>query len=321
MSELLAFVTGSLVTFVLLKPLIALLGRRQVVDVPNSRSSHTEVIPRGGGIAVVIGLVAAFAVAQAPLSLWMVSVGVLAAALLGFVDDLRGLSPFLRLGLLMVLGLVMVAWLLRDTNLPGWLTSVTLAAGVIWLAGYANAFNFMDGINGISAVATTAAGAWYLLLGSGINSSFLEIGGAALGGVAVGFLPWNAPRAKVFLGDVGSYSLGLFIAILALVALLEGVALMAAVVPLLAYLVDTTWTLLRRVWRGDAWYQAHREHVYQRLTDVGLSHLQATTVVAAAIVGMCAAVWFMPAWFAVLPCIGLSLAYVVSPSLANALTD
>ena len=147
--------------------------------------------------------------------------------------------------------------------------------------GYVNAFNFMDGINGISAMSAAVAGGWYAWLGLDTSTPSLVVLGLALAGAAIGFLPWNLPRARVFLGDVGSYGVGMLIAGLAVMAMASGGSILEAVAPLVVYIADTAWALLKRIWRGDSWHQAHREHVYQRLVDAGWPHAGAATLVAA----------------------------------------
>jgi UDP-N-acetylmuramyl pentapeptide phosphotransferase/UDP-N-acetylglucosamine-1-phosphate transferase len=143
--------------------------------------------------------------------------------------------------------------------------------------------------------------------------------GLALAGAAAGFLPWNLPRARVFLGDVGSYGIGMVVAATSLTAVLDGIPLWMAAAPLAIYLTDTAWALAKRVRRGDSWREAHRDHVYQRLIDVGWSHTAGAVLVAAAAVflAVISAVmpvgWFLVCAFAVV--LGyLGLPTVVGPS-------
>ena len=111
--------------------------------------------------------------------------------------------------------------------------------------------------------------------------------GAAVAAGALAFLPWNAVRARVFLGDAGSYGLGLALALLAAQAVVRHVPLEAALAPLALYLADTGWTLQRRVRAGERIFEAHRTHTYQRLCDVGWSHQRVTLATTAVTVAVC----------------------------------
>jgi UDP-N-acetylmuramyl pentapeptide phosphotransferase/UDP-N-acetylglucosamine-1-phosphate transferase len=145
-----------------------------------------------------------------------------------------------------------------------------------------NAFNFMDGVNGISAAHALIAGVVYAGLGWWRHDGFMIPAGAAVAVGALAFLPWNAGRARVFLGDAGSYALGAALATLAAYAVLHGIPAEAALGPLVLYLADTAWTLQRRIRAGERWLEPHRSHIYQRWCDAGWSH-QRVTVTAAAI--------------------------------------
>ena len=118
-------------------------------------------------------------------------------------------------------------------------------------------------------------------MGGWRHNEFLVPAGAAVAVGALAFLPWNAGRARVFLGDVGSYALGAALAFLAAYAVLHRVPVEAALGPLALYIADTAWTLQRRIRTGERWLEPHRTHVYQQWCDVGWSH-QRVTVTAAA---------------------------------------
>ena len=147
--------------------------------------------------------------------------------------------------------------------------------------GFVNAFNFMDGVNGISGAHAVIAGVAYACFGQWRQDPFLVAMGLAVAVGALAFLPWNAVRARVFLGDVGSYALGAALAVLAVTAVIHGVPPEAALGPLALYLADTAWTLQRRVRAGERWTEAHRTHTYQRWCDVGWTHPEVTLVTAA----------------------------------------
>jgi len=207
---------------------------------------------------------------------------VAAFALLGFAEDLRGLTAGRRL-ILQAAGGVLVGVVLVS-GLAGPTARLVLLAALcaVWIIAFVNAFNFMDGVNGISGAHALIAGVVYALLGWWQHDVFLVPAGAAVAAGALAFLPWNAGRAKVFLGDAGSYTLGAALAFLAAYALIGGVPAEAVLGPLALYLADTAWTLQRRIRAGERWLQPHRTHIYQRWCDAGWSH-QRVTLTAAAI--------------------------------------
>src|ERR1017187_7183017 len=177
----------------------------------------------------------------------------------------------------------------RVSNLV--LPPVALAAAAaviaIWIAGFVNAFNFMDGVNGISGAHAALGGAAYACLGVWRPDLFLVAGGGALAAGALAFLPWNAVRARVFLGDVGSYGLGAALAVLAACAVMGGIPVEAAVGPHALYLADTAWTLQRRIRSGERFFEAHRTHTYQQLCDLGWSHQRVTAATSACTLLLC----------------------------------
>jgi UDP-GlcNAc:undecaprenyl-phosphate/decaprenyl-phosphate GlcNAc-1-phosphate transferase len=255
---------------------IRLLRNSGVVDVPNHRSSHTRPTVRGAGVGVAIcGIGAAILAAAAGSAvLWTIAGLATAFAALGLADDLRPLAVGVRLPAQLLLAGAAVALI----PLPGgW--AVGLLA-LIFVVGYVNAFNFMDGINGISALHAAAIGVSWAFAGSLASEPLAVFLGGVVASAALAFLPFNVPRARAFLGDVGSYFFGGWIAISAML-LVGRLPLVVLMLPLLPYVADTGWTLLRRVRRGEAWHEAHREHVYQRVVQAGWSHLRASGVMAA----------------------------------------
>jgi UDP-N-acetylmuramyl pentapeptide phosphotransferase/UDP-N-acetylglucosamine-1-phosphate transferase len=281
------------------------------------------------GITTAVALPAAIVVAllapqsgnarQGTLTLLVILAVVLAASAIGWVEDIRGLSVKLRAGLQLAVGaLATAAVAIID---PGGEQLWLIAIGAVAVAAYVNVANFMDGINGISGSHGFLVGGFYAYAGSVTGHGWLVYAGIAIAMAFAGFLPWNLGRNKVFLGDVGSYLLGASISVTAMCAFLAGVPAEYIFSPVLIYLTDTFVTFLRRLLAGERWYAAHRQHVYQRLTIVGLSHLQATAVVVAAtilvgVLGIVAArggdgaqIWATAAGFAVV------LAYLRTPTL------
>ena len=277
------------------------LRRHAVLDRPGPRSSHAVPTPRGGGIAVLSVLCPAWALAivlaGATERLWVVLAVAVMLAALSWIDDLRGLAPAVRLPVHAVAVAIAVAAALAGDAptvfqglLPDWLDAV--ATGLLWL-WFLNLFNFMDGIDAIAGSEAVSIGgglALVLLLvwpaESALPFAWLGLGLAA---AAAGFLLWNRPPAKVFLGDVGSIPLGFLIGWL-LIEAARGGAWAAALILPAAFLADATWTLAARTLRGANPMEAHAEHVYQRaVREAGRSHGQVVTamlVANAALIGL-----------------------------------
>ncbi len=257
---------------------LRVLVRREVFDHPNERSSHARKTPRGGGLAVVAVVLAAWlAVAASSGDKVTMAVAGLAAALavVSFIDDLRTLPPLPRLAAHLAAVGLGVALLPAETSvfqglLPPALDRVAAAAAWVW---FVNLYNFMDGIDGITGVETACIGGGLALLaGGGLAGGG---GGAAqaliLAAAAGGFLIWNWAPARIFLGDVGSIPLGFLLGWLLLRAAGSGSWAPALILPLY-YLADATITLGRRALRGEKVWKAHREHFYQRAVQTGRGH-------------------------------------------------
>jgi UDP-GlcNAc:undecaprenyl-phosphate/decaprenyl-phosphate GlcNAc-1-phosphate transferase len=265
---------------------IPLLRRLAAIDTPGLRSSHTIPTPRGGGLPIVVGLLAAVALIRGATAVpFGAAVGFFGA--LGFADDLRGLTASRRLVLQCVGSAGIAALLISPLHLPAVLLAALTLVTAVWLMGFVNAFNFMDGVNGISAAHALIGGVAYACFGQWRQDSFLVAMGLAVAVGGLAFLPWNAVRARVFLGDVGSYALGASLAVLAVTAVIGGLPVEAALAPLALYLADTAWTLQRRVRAGEPWTQGHRTHTYQRWCDAGWTHPEVALVTAATTILIC----------------------------------
>lgn len=263
----------ALAAAIALQPLvIAAMHRRGRLDVPSARSSHDVPTPRGGGIAVVLGLLAGAALLQRSSTLALLLLAVVAAAAVGLAEDLHGVPVAPRFALLCFAALPVAVLAGREALLLAPLALVYVVAVV-------NAVNFMDGINGISAAQGVAGGLAYAVGGHLLDEPAITGLGLVLAAASLGFAPYNVPRARVFLGDVGSYGLGAALAGLSVATWLAGAPLEAAGAPLALYLADTGTTLLRRIRAGEAWHQPHRTHCYQRLTDAGWSHVRVSLLV------------------------------------------
>jgi UDP-GlcNAc:undecaprenyl-phosphate GlcNAc-1-phosphate transferase len=277
-----------------------LIRRPIALDRPNERSLHEHVIARGGGLAVVIVVVAGAVMAvcfesealfasstarwAAARSTLIVAASILACVSL--VDDLRSLSSRSRLlaqsaaaiALLVAAGPVRTLWLpfVGEVGLGAFAYPATF----LWILGLTNAYNFMDGINGIAAFQAIVAGAgWYVAAGM-VGDRFAAIIGLLLGVGMLGFLPFNFPMAKIFLGDVGSAFLGFVFAALALVidaGEREPRVAFAAGLLVWPFVFDASFTFWRRLLRGENVLAAHRSHLYQRQVLVRATHVRVAT--------------------------------------------
>ena len=261
---------------------IPLLRRARAIDVPGDRSLHRLPVPRGGGLAIVLSASLATWTAvlaavhqrgavHAMTGLDVALMGlatVLAFALLGLSEDLFSVSVRTRLVLQLALGagLGLVAHSAFEVSL--WWTP----AICVGTAALVNATNFMDGANGLACSHALMTSLWYVQVAIVAPVPGLGLVMVSVAGACLGFLPFNTPRAKVFLGDSGSYALGGAWAFAVTACLARGVAVEAALAPVLVLLADTGYTLWMRLRAGQCWYESHRLHVYQRLVCAGWPH-------------------------------------------------
>jgi UDP-GlcNAc:undecaprenyl-phosphate/decaprenyl-phosphate GlcNAc-1-phosphate transferase len=296
--------------------------RLDILDVPNARSSHARPVPRGGGLAVLpcvaLGLTVSGSWSE-PLAIALTGAGAL--GVVGLVDDIRGVSARVRLLAQLVLTGTTAAFLLASTSEPGDLAlPVAAAAATIWLSYLVNVYNFMDGANGVAGFMAAVSGGWFAYVGADRDVDALLVAGLGLLGASLGFLPWNYPRARVFLGDVGSYSIGMAIGCLTVLTLATTDSVLLAVAPVCVFLGDTTLTLVSRAARREPVMSAHREHAYQRLTAVPGSPWPAvmTTVASLACVVAAAA---LPPVACVLCWVGVLAIYMSLPAVAGRVTS
>lgn len=277
--------------------LTALLRRyalaKSLLDVPNARSSHTLPTPRGGGVAIVIAFLVAISIsvwslALAPQLFYALFGAGAAIALLGFLDDHGHIAARWRLLGHFGAAIWALYWL---GGLPplslfgvwvdlGWLGHILAAVYLVWLL---NLYNFMDGIDGIASVEAICVCLGGAILYALVEAPLLsDIPLLILAAATLGFLLWNFPPAKIFMGDAGSGFLGITLGILSLQAAWGDPALLWGWLILLGvFVVDATFTLLRRLLRGDKVYEAHRSHAYQYASRRAGRHLPVTLAVLA----------------------------------------
>lgn len=263
---------------------IVALRRAGVLDSPTARSSHTLPTLRGGGVAIILGVTVASLLGEGlTFQAGVAALGVpLLLGAVGFTDDLKGLGVVVRFGAQLALGAVAAGLIVEDATISAPLALLAFGAGAVWVAGFLNVFNFMDGINGISGVTAALVAACYLAIGTDVESPQVAVLSAAVLGASLAFLPFNFPRARVFLGDSGSYFIGAAIALAAVGAVRAGASVVAVAAPLVLYLTDTGSTLVRRMRRGERWWEPHREHTYQRIANGHLGHVRTTALVGVA---------------------------------------
>ncbi|MBM80593.1 MAG: glycosyl transferase [Planctomycetaceae bacterium] len=278
---LVAFLASCVAT----RALVRLLARLQLMDIPNTRSSHSTPTPRGGGLGILIGITAACVAAWAlnlPLPNRSIFFGVAIVASLGFLDDvLGGIGILIRL-LAQALAAYCAVYTLDSPVLPlssasEFSTTASLVLTLIWIVGVTNVYNFLDGIDGYAGFQGVIAGLAIAFVGQGAVS----VVGLSIAGACLGFLIYNWHPARVFMGDVGSNSLGFLISVLPLHFGPEksSESLFAVAMCMWFFLADGTFTLCARVLRRERFWEPHRRHLYQRLVQTGLRHDQVVCIV------------------------------------------
>ena len=271
-----------LVALVLAPVLVRFAIGRNLLDVPNARSSHEVPTPRLGGLAVIAGV---WAAAPFISETFLFLAAATLAGLVGMLDDFVDLPFWLKAA-----GQATVAFILLFLVPPpislaaGPLWPVALLFGVVWVVALVNAYNFMDGIDGIAG-GTAILNALFLAMLVGTTG--LRACLAVLAAAVAGFLAWNISPARIFLGDSGSHFVGFFLGAVALYTEPVGepgspygpyLAFLVAAAIFTPFLFDTAFTLVRRATARKNIFAAHREHVYQRITPDPASHRQVSIV-------------------------------------------
>lgn len=267
----------------------------KILDVPSDRSAHTTPTPRGGGLGVVAALLAGLSVLYFTARYGRIDdqyflgaiAGLVTIAAVSLADDALDFSFAWKLAAQAAAAGVAVAsgLVLTTLNLPvvgpvalDWF-AVPFTLG--WILYLTNAMNFIDGLNGLCAGSAAIAGIALALLAAGVGGNFVYFGGLLLAAGCLGFLPFNFPKARIFLGDVGSQSIGYWLAILAVAAArFETTQVSFFLVPLLlaAPIFDVGFTLIRRARAGEKLSQPHRGHLYQVISRAGWPAARVTLV-------------------------------------------
>lgn len=274
-----AFVASALLTQRFCNPA----SRFHLLDLPNERSLHSRPTPRSGGVAIFAALGAAigfWGLGTEPVSaIYGLGAGAMFVAVLSFLDDRKGLTVSLRLpGHLLAASLPVIGGLhLSEFSLPGlvwdWPDWLGMLLSLLFLVWMINLYNFMDGMDGFAAGMSISGFGTLALLGYlADNPVFLTLN-LVIVSAAAGFLLFNFPPARIFMGDTGSSLLGLLAGGLSLYGAHDGVfPFWVALLIFSPFIADATVTLLSRLARGDRVWQAHKSHYYQRLVQLGWGH-------------------------------------------------
>lgn len=292
--------TALVASFVLTLVIKRAAGGLGLIDVPNERSSHAVPTPTGGGLAIVISATAALGLLAAagiiPTRLFLaLGPGGAAVGLVGFIDDRKSLSARIRL----FVHFTAAAWavvcigpvdIFRIGGVPAglaWLSYAISTVGIVW---FLNMFNFMDGIDAIAsseAIFLCAGASFLALYSAGVSS--IAASAAVIGATSTGFLIWNWPPAKTFMGDAGSGYLGFVFAVMGIASSAHGgAALCSCLILAGVFVVDSTYTLIRRFTRGERVTEPHRTHAFQLLAQ-RMGHRSVT--LSAALVNVA---WLLP---------------------------
>ncbi len=257
--------------------------RNNVIDVPNERSSHVVPTPTGGGVAISLSIILSVFVfggdwiAYPSISLAL-GIGVIVIGIVGWIDIHKEVAVLTRAIIYLLVSITALILLGGMSELsfglyhlgPGWLASLLAIIGITWLV---NLYNFMDGTDGLAAVQALSTG----LYGTVVFMSSDQIAASVICLTVffstLGFLVWNWAPAKIFMGDVGSCSIGFTFGVLAVYGEISGsVPVIIWLILLSIFISDASMTLMKRILSGETWYRAHNTHAYQRLVQLGMGH-------------------------------------------------
>jgi glycosyltransferase WbpL len=282
---------------------IRIAQRVGVMDVPNERSSHSRPVPRMGGVPMVAAVVLAFggwvylAAGGANVQRGLLFTFLFAhvSFLLGFYDDMRKLSPLFRFLVQFVSALLILfffAPLFPEVSLWEWAFPwwTWVLPGTIWVVWMLNLYNFMDGIDGLAGGEAAVASSFFFLVFAYYGQPDWAVANLVVAAASMGFLVHNWPPARIFMGDAGSAFFGAFYGMQSVAAAMSTpVPFPVLVLPFANFILDTTFTVFRRLIRREKWYQAHRSHFYQRMTDLGMTHRKVTSIELLTVCASCAA--------------------------------
>ena len=267
-----------------------------IADVPTRRSSHKAITPKSGGMGIIVGFFSGMGFLYFTGNLGHIShhklillgLGALLTIIISLYDDIKRLSSSQKLIIQIITALFVISTGLSLNILPiPFLGTLDLGAlgsviAVFWIIFFINVFNFMDGLNGLASGVSLIASLFCGLIGLWLGEKSLFYISVSLGFSTLGFFLFNFPKAKIFMGDVGSQFMGLMWAVLLLIPSQEShvtqMNLSIYTVPLLffSFIYDVSTTVGRRIWRREAFWLAHRTHLFQLLNRLGYTHTQVT---------------------------------------------
>lgn len=262
------------------------------MDIPNERSSHTRPTPRGGGLIIVLVSLSAYAIytnlhAQNFSAAYFC--GAIIIASISWFDDLYSISTLWRFVVHLIAALIVVVFLgeFQSLNIPFWGAIKFGFYGkiltVLWIVWLTNAYNFMDGIDGLAGSQALTAGVGWLIAGSILGLETVGFYGGVIAFSSLGFLIHNWHPAKIFMGDVGSAFLGYTFAVIPLLSRTENWEIgsdlwIVAILLVWLFIFDTILTITRRIFKREKIWTAHRQHIYQRFVEMGLSQVKVTVL-------------------------------------------
>jgi UDP-GlcNAc:undecaprenyl-phosphate GlcNAc-1-phosphate transferase len=260
-------------------------AKSQLLDHPNDRSMHSMSIPRGGGVTIIIIVLVTGLLSAKEIDITRSLVYIVCGAIiawLGWQDDVKSLSPIIRFavqGIVAIISIISMGYF-KAVTIPLFgelqLGMVGVVITFLWIIGLTNAYNFMDGIDGMAGGVAVSAGLGWMWLSSASGhwgNSFAFWIALAISASSLGFLGHNWPPAKIFMGDVASTFLGYSFAVLSLLSADKGGdALLLGTLLMWTFIMDAGLTFLNRLLKGEKVFSAHRSHLFQRLVMAGYKH-------------------------------------------------
>lgn len=290
---LLAFLCSLLISYAMTPPVKRFAEQVGAIDVPkDNRRVHTRPIPRMGGLAIFVGFVLSLII-FVPMNMQVMGllVGAVIIAVMGAIDDIVALSAWIKLAAQIIAAIVAIrCGIVFDAiSNPNIFSSETyieigylsVPLTMLWIVGCTNAVNLIDGLDGLAVGVSAISSLTMLVVSLLVASPVVSIILAALLGACLGFMPYNANPAKIFMGDVGSQLLGFVLAAASTMGLFKLHAIITFIVPMMALIVplaDTTFAFVRRIARGQSPFHADKGHFHHRLLAMGLSQKQAVAV-------------------------------------------
>ncbi|MEN6412131.1 MAG: MraY family glycosyltransferase [Veillonellales bacterium] len=255
------------------------------MDAPDARKVHTKPIPRMGGLAIYAGFViAVLASVHMSREILGLLTGGTIILIVGIIDDLKQLSPKVKLmgqiiaAAVLILFDIRIDWLTNPFGDMIYVEYFSIPLTILWVVGLTNTVNLIDGLDGLAAGVSTIASITILLVALQQNFWMVVILSAALAGSAMGFLQHNFNPAKIFMGDTGSMFLGYMLAAVSVIGAVKSAATIALIVPIVALglpIMDTAFAIIRRYMSGKPIFKPDKGHLHHRLLEMGLTQKEA----------------------------------------------